>query len=369
MVGMRITIGLIGMLKDYNFNMINKIIVKFIIATHCFLIAGCDVNENTETHFSSDAGIQNSSVSESEKKILWNVFTKFHNTVNDAKDIEGIKPVLSPDALIQLGSLSAFEQDLIFNLFKDTENSSVHLLDAYILDDEAFLYVNYEMIPGEIGGGVNTVKLKNVNGSWYWSSISVNSNDLVQSLWNQDELDTIQTTISGYITYRDITLPLKSAIGFIDRRERNITFVLYPNPLDMKSIKEHRDGIYASGMFDLPSPDISLWPSWSPLALLSLDYDKDTKNYDVESANLGCINLNWIEERNTFNFICDQSIIDSVSSFILPNEKNSVITIHAAGTAFNGEYSWDLSGDINLLEVNHVEVNSLVKDYLGGYKI
>ena len=286
---------------------------------------------------------------------IWNAFVAFHDAAKTALSFEDIAPHLAQDVVNDWNTLDPEIQAIVFDIMTNGEQGDIHYRYSYSLDEDGSIYVLYSNVPNEAEDTMVTIDMILEDGQWRWQGANINNDEVVPSLWDADVIDQLTPYATGSVTYNGMAMPINSSLAFLDTESGEITIVLYPFVLSPNDIKAHRDGYFASGMFDKPSPNTDHWPSWSPLAMVSFYYEPGTYNYSLQNVTNSCLNLNWFEGENTFNFVCDTNVLTSTYQFQLPTQANGVFSFGLDGNAFDRDYQWSITGTTRLLNIKHIE--------------
>lgn len=286
---------------------------------------------------------------------LWDVFVAFHEAAVVATTFDDLGVYLSQSTLDEWASLSIDQKNFMFDFFIASENGDIEYLDSYLLDNEALIYVKYSNNPNEPEDIIASIDMTFENGRWRWQGSFIGNDEIVPALWDATLLSQITTYSTGSVIYNGMAMPVASSLAFIDNGLGEITIMLYPFALTSDDIKEHREGYLSTDLFDRPTPNPAFWPTWAPVAMINLHYEPGTTDYSLQAMTNSCINLNWFEEKNTFNFVCDSNIQASIYQFQLPASPNGLFSFGLNGFNFDSTYQWSITGNASLLTVNHIQ--------------
>lgn len=297
-----------------------------------------------------------------EAQPIWDDYLKYRGIMSQAQSIAEIQGVVSATLYNDLIASPQEQQDFFLSTSRDIENTPVYYVASYIQGNIAYLYVYYEkLIDTEEDVGVSVIYFSLEDGFWRWNSGNYGNDTVVPGLWDLAVTGAITTGARGSVTFNGIEMPIESGLGFLDRETGEITIMLYPSSLSEEDILLHRDGYLATEMFDKPTPNAGKWADWSPIALLSF-YAPEGTVPTMDSMNNTCLNLNWIEERNNFQFLCTTDIQESITGYTLPNQANGSLVVSLRGstdeTLAGDRYEWDISIDMSLLTLQHIKAQT-----------
>lgn len=322
------------------------------------LLSGCSIPDGQPLN---TGDTQNQSTSEPVGSVsikhpdLWSAVENFHSIAGSATTIDDILPLMTESLRSEFMEYDVDLQAIAFDILSLSEkDTSIEYLNSFVLEDFGVVYVKYSGIPEEEGPISVAMDMRYEDGEWRYDGSGYNDDDYIESMWEPGFIENIMTSGSGRINYDGMTMPVYSALAFLDKDNQEITILLYPFDLTPDDIWEHRSGYLTNNLFDKPSPNTDLWPDWAPMAMFNLYYDDTSETYNITNISNFCINLNWFEEPNSFNFSCDISFVESTTLFELPTSTRSTLRFAFEGQGYDAIYQWNFSGEAELLNIEHV---------------
>jgi hypothetical protein len=336
-----------------------SILIFLFISTGCEQEkgGGLDIDALTTTYQTPNTYSTPTQAENNDIDLIWKTFIDYRKAAEGAESFDDVAPYLSSQVLLEMEGVSEETKLFYFGLMMALEGigTKVKYIKGYQLDQDASIYFSFAEFDGE-NDVVSSVTMIKEEDGWKIGVLSINNDETVPALWNEDLIASINTDSTGTIGYKDVSMDVLSAIAFKDERENEITFKLFPFTLNRDDLLLHRDGILQPGLLDKKTPDPTKWEDWSPMAMFTIHFDE--QGIQTREITNVCLNLNWFEEPNNFNFVCDLTMKSSITLIDLPAQDNGVIRFQATGvTNLTDTYSWDFSITTHLLKLEHVDSN------------